>query len=271
VLAAGWQIAYFSTKERSTMPILPDDAILRRLPVHADVGQRVWLESVGRCVDIFDVHYSRLASLLERLGTREQVPEPFGLGAALADAWGALDAAYKFNLLLRGMPSSFNPPKDPNGVRHLRFRDLAVAFDRSYGTQLTQLRHGVQHVDQRQAELQQAAEPVWGHLTWAVDVDPVQGILHSCATLGGGPPELNNVAFLNPVGRQMRARVDLIELHAYGGNAPLSSCYHEVAGLAGHMERSLESWKDYQRDLTGVIIMTIETVDDESQEAPAKG
>jgi hypothetical protein len=232
------------------MSILPEGAILRNLPVHAEVGQRVWLESLGRCIDIFDVHYSRLAAVLERLGMRERLPEPLGLSAAFADAWGALDAAYRFNLLLRSMPGSFNPPKDPGGVRHPRFRDLAVAFDRSYGAQLAQLRHGVQHVDTRQAELQQTAIPVWGHLTWAVVVDAAQGILHSCAT---------------------RARVDLVELHAYRASAPLSSCYYEVADLAGHIERSLESWKDHPRDLSGVLVMTIKMQDDISPEAPSQG
>jgi hypothetical protein len=248
------------------MPILPDDAVLRSLPIGVHVEQRVWLESVGRCVDILDIHYTRLTRLLQHLGTSHQSPGPLDVSTALADAWGALDAAHRFNLLLQKMPNSFNPPKEPGGVREPRFRDLAESFKRSYGNQLELLRHGVQHLDQRQAALQRAEQPVWGHLTWIVAVDPMRGIFNVCTTIAGGPPEVT-LGMLNPGGRGLRAHVDLIELHAHGNIAPLSSCYHETADLAGKMERSLASWKHLPRHAEGVVIMVIETTGDASPEA----
>lgn len=101
------------------------------------------------------------------------------------------------------------------------------------------LRHTVQHLDERIAELVEQGTPTWGILKWVVVVD-AENLLRMCTLVPGSMlPGAHDV--LNPVGLRLRAPIDRVTLQSGSVEADLSDAMRRVARFTPSAESALEA------------------------------
>jgi hypothetical protein len=232
------------------MPVLQPDSIVVRPPAGLPASDRVWLEAVGFSIAVADLVFERLRDLLGQLAAPNSSSLHEGTTpAAFGDAWMFVDSAHRLgDLLGRGM-GQFKTPEQSRLARE--FQGVGkVAFD---------LRDAVQHVADEARGLAGSGVPVWGALSWAVLVQTEPPLIRTCSLwAGGGGPTVEH-RLVNPLGLPFQARVDHINLEAFGMRASLSDVHAAMSSFARELENALNlRFGQAGREAPGgVIIMEI--------------
>ncbi len=210
--------------------IVREDSALRRLP--ADLERRVVLffDGIRYAVEMADLAYGRLRNgAIEiskaRVEGAQAIPQAM-FPAMFLDAFSIVDSINRLRVLLTDMPELRREP-------HIR-----AFLGKTRGFQ--ELRHGVQHLDDRIRELVVQGQPAWGSLSWFCLFDPSQRV-GWCHALWPGTMIATEQRLVNPLGHNIRLPVDLIEVAAFGLSVSLSDGIAAVERVARVVEEAIRT------------------------------
>lgn len=213
---------------------LEKDSPFFRLPPNLDPVQAHFFEGLALSAQMAHESYTRLAAALWKLTSQAvEGSEDQDLGSDLPpifmDAWMVVDAINRFRALQHQMP---NLKKRKSYKEFMRVTEP-----------VEDLRNIIQHLNQNLQAMARSGDPAWGELKWFAYTDRSKKIGHSCH-LAAGRFQNGAVTFLDPAGKQLRSRLDLVTLACKGVSASLSD------GIA-FIEQVVSGMEDFLRGQIG--------------------
>ena len=243
------------------MPLLvPVDSPLRNPPAAMDARQKVALDALRCSLDAAHISWLRLKHDLTLVmqgfeaDTRSETGE--GLAAAMTDAWAMVDNLWRIHQVVNRMPHVKKPPELKAHLRAL--------------SEVEELRHAVQHIDERFQQTADAGLPLWGTLSWFWTPDgPVSGG-KIYATASGALR--GNVTFdlINPAGRRIERPIGLVTLSAFGTRLELSTCASRVRAICAGFDAGLRSAFGNSPGSGGDVVFSADFVPTASPGEPSK-
>jgi hypothetical protein len=214
--------------------IVREDSPLRRLPEALEPRQASFLDGIRFSIEIADLAYSRLVGTLHGLSlhSEKSTADPLGplIAGAISDAWLVVNSINRLRYLLEHLPMG----------KKSRWYSLRAFLQNT--KPITELRHIVQHLNEKIAGLAEKGKPVWGSLSWFHLLDSKKG--RSCMIVAGRLAAGEH-RFVNPLGKPVRAPIDHVTLTSGDITADLSATMVGVVSLTGELETSLrKSFKD---------------------------
>jgi hypothetical protein len=206
------------------MLLIPDDSPLRNPPADLEPVQKVAFDGARFAFDMVHVGYLRLVSTLEAIGRelrggRRLVEQPT---IALVDAWAVVDNVWRLHNVLRRFPGLKRSPE-----MEVHLRALAKVED---------LRHGIQHLDQKLRKVASGKDPLLGSLTWLWTPDEPLTKAWGFAIAAGSARE-GWTPVVNPAGRKFHRPIGLVTLAAFGCELELTGLVVRVVELAKGLDR----------------------------------
>ena len=206
--------------------ILDKDSPLRRLPHLADPREALLVDGIRYAIEMADLVYSRLRSSAHSISLarlRDEQPLAGTFASIFLDAWSVIDSVNRLRLLL--------------GSSLLRKRAEVRGFLAATRA-IEDLRHAVQHLDERLEGLAQQHQPAWGSVAWMFgrDLSDHRAWCHVMVA-GTTRPEHEHL-FLAPAG-EIRFPVDRLTLTAHGLTVSLTQTMERVERLARTLENDI--------------------------------
>jgi hypothetical protein len=151
---------------------------------------------------------------------------PLDFTSAMLDAWSIIDSVHRLRILINKTPGL---KKQSPGFQ---------IFDRGT-TSIKDLRNFIQHLDEETQDLVGQNIPVWGVLSWFTMLDPKHNSGFTCTILAGTIFQSMDGLLINPLGKEIKAPVDLITLTANNSVICLSDVMRHVEKLTRSMESGL--------------------------------
>lgn len=221
--------------------IIKKGSPLNRLGV-LNAEQRGYLEGVRHSIDLADLSMRRLHAALDQLSTvaiaggtdRGEVPAEI-YTAAMADAWGFVDATWRLRNFIndRHVPLGGHPSFGAS--RNQAGRVDARSFLKAAKV-LRELRDGFQHLDNFASKQAMSGNPIWGYLTW-IATTPNPRRVETCVLVTGthGPGKVF-FKVVNPSGLEIRGPFDHVTINAFSMEANLSGLHREIATFTANLE-----------------------------------
>lgn len=192
-------------------------SLLDRIPQEVERRQILNLEAIVLSLQLIETDYRSIES---RLTGRD--PEEEDITTILGAAWGIVDASHRLRLLVGALPGLTHNPPYESFMRALR--------------PVENLRHGLQHLDERIASLAAENSPVWGYLTWLEPI-PENKIL-SRLMVPGSIAEGMSLSVINPIGKEIHAPFDHLHLNAFEQELNLSALRRSCQTFVSRLERA---------------------------------
>lgn len=217
-------------------PILSSTSPLVTLPEGLRPDHRAWFEGIRYSVQIADVAYRRLVSVLADMVSAAHRGEKLAWdvhATCFGDAWTIVDGAYRLRELGERPPQGLAKRPESPSPSAVRYNDYIVATKH-----LKEMRHGIQHVDTQGPKVANDGMPVWGTLHWLTTFDG--GLTGYVSLLVAGTVLPGEVAVQNPADVTAFADVvDHVQLVAFGQTAQLTRLRVLMSTLARELERPL--------------------------------
>lgn len=200
--------------------IISKSSILNNLP-NDKLSEReiIFIESIVHSINIIDTSYSRLVSCLYKNDDDMATESP------LIDVWNVIDSAHRLRCILDKAPGI----KKKETWFQISIRKLKETED---------IRHFIQHYDREVDNLISEVKPLLGHLSWLFveSEDRFQVGLIVPGTLR----KFQGLALVNPMGKSVRSRIDLITFNIGKYQVSISDIYFQlidlVIGLENHIK-----------------------------------
>ena len=140
------------------------DSPLRKIPARLDRKQTLFFDGVRYAAEMSHLAFTRLLKTLHALPEAEAGTAEYAdlVTAAMTDAWTIVDSTHRLRELLAQFPKL--KQKLPN---------LQVFYRATTGVET--FRNVIQHLRGEIDKLAENGLPVWGSLTWRVQIDPATG------------------------------------------------------------------------------------------------
>ncbi len=210
----------------TNMLFLPDDSPLRNPPASTEPKQLVAFDGLRYILDMLSIAYSRLLDDLHRLSVDfpNIGPDKQVVASAFLNSWSIVDNLYRLYQLLHDIPRlKRTPPLE------VYLRAISKVED---------LRHGVQHLDERLSEYAAASTPVWGTLRWFYTPGaPEDG--GTAMTLVSGAVRSGYRQAINPLGKSYFIPIGLVTLDAFEKSIDLSDLMDRTRKMILDFDQSL--------------------------------
>lgn len=204
--------------------------VFQRLPKNLDRRQTLFLDGIRFSVEIAETAYGGLCKTLLKLANsviqKKRVRIDALTVSAISDAWAIIDSVHRLCGLLRQM----------RGVKQ-NTPELNLLYRQA--EKVEALRNTVQHLNNEIDDLIRKNLPVWGTLSWVAIPNPANDLWYTCSLAPGtvfGRP----ISIINPVGREPKPPIDMIELHA-AETVNLSKVIEKVDAVMSSMEKQIET------------------------------
>jgi len=210
--------------------IIGKDSAFRRLPQGLDQRQATFLEGIRYSVEMADLAYSRLRSVLWSLSTEDglehtqQDVSPFVV--PFLDAWSIVDSVHRLRQLLEHMP----------GLKRAKCSSYQLFVRKT--SPVLQFRNAIQHLRKELDAMSCQSWPVWGVLDWVAVIHSEQGLL-CCCVMTAGKTTSGKYPVCNPLGMQMESPVDHVTLQYKEDRLSLSDTMRSVASVVRPLQESL--------------------------------
>jgi hypothetical protein len=206
------------------MALIGPDSKLRDLPQSVSPTQEMFLDGIRYSIEMAEIAYRRLYDHLVAISQRPDLDATGRFPDLFLDAFSVVDSAHRLQALIRGTKGMKS--KTPEVQILLR------ALIPTEG-----LRNGVQHLSTEIPKLANSPNPAWGSLAW-VHIGQDSEVTSFMAIPGAIRDTGGQVA--NPLGRTLRAPVDIITLWAYRNAVELSAVFDAISGFVPWLEGWLE-------------------------------
>lgn len=205
--------------------IIGKESPLKKLPSILNNRQALFFDGIRYSVEMADFAYTRLTKTLWDLSNKSE--QEFSMVPTFLDAWSIVDSVHRLRELLYQLPGL--KKKKSYGVKIFRQKTAAVE----------DLRHIVQHLRKEIDSMASNNWPVWGSLSWFALLDPEEKWGRSCSMVPGRIDKgRHNV--VNPVGKSLKANIDLVTLTCKEHELSLSETIRNVNSVIKGLEKSLE-------------------------------
>lgn len=232
------------------MRLISNDSPLARIPAALHEKQRAWLEGVRFSVEILDLKIRRLIGTLAGLlqlasNARDEVAQEKiqviagdAYSAAIADAWTALDAAWRLKRFLidgRFPMQGISPPVPPSEDDVVLLRPFRDALNG-----VKKLRDQYQHLDNNVDSALTEAGGVWGFVSWVTGTPADHTKVHS-HLLVPNSTVIGETYFpmVNPAGKTMHGPIDHVTINAFGLSVSLSELHRGISSVIKQLETVL--------------------------------
>ena len=188
--------------------------------------QLLFLDGIRYSVRMIGLSYQRLKALAVRLSDDKRVPSDDDFTNTFLDAWFIVDSSDRLRRLVKSLPGL--KKNDPN---------LVLFFNRTESVEM--LRNFIQHAEGDVRDLAQQQRPFWGSVSWYRIYTPLEGRICSMRA-GSAHQEQESTPLINPLGRTLRAPVDLITLHAAGFEVCLSDVARAAAAASNDIAQQIQ-------------------------------
>lgn len=197
-------------RKNSILNQLPNDKLSER--------ERIFIEAIVHSINIIDVSYHRLAKLLiddsDNLAT--ELP--------MIEVWNIIDSCHRLRCIIEKTP----------GIKK-RESWFQITVRKLKGTE--DIRHFIQHYDREIDNLIDQVKPLLGHLTWFHNLNENEfkvGLI-----VPGAIRKFKGLEVVNPAGKLVRGKIDLITFHIGNQKISLSDIFHNltdfITGLENHI------------------------------------
>lgn len=203
--------------------------VFQRLPKNLDRRQTLFLDGIRFSVEIAETAYGRLCKTLLTLANSVIQKKKVRIGAltvrAISDAWAIIDSVHR----LCGLLSQMRGVKQNTPNLNLLYKQAE---------KVEALRNTVQHLNNEIDNLISKKLPVWGTLSWVARPNPTNDLWYTCS-LAPGTVFARQIPIINPVGKEPRLPIDMIELNAIE-SVNLSTVIEKVDTVISSMEKQIE-------------------------------
>ena len=203
--------------------------IFQRLPKNLDRRQTLFLDGIRFSVEIAETAYGRLCKTLLTLANsviqKKKVRIDTLTVRAISDAWAIIDSVHR----LCGLLSQMRGVKQNTPNLNLLYRQAE---------KVEALRNTVQHLNNEIDNLISKKLPVWGTLNWVARPNPTNDLWYTCS-LAPGTVFARQIPIINPVGKEPRPPIDMIELNAIE-SVNLSTVIERVDMVISSIEKQIE-------------------------------
>ena len=200
--------------------------VFQRLPKNLDRRQMLFLDGIRFSVEIAETAYGRLCKTLLTLANSVIQKKKVRIGVltvrATSDAWAIIDSVYRLCGLLRQMRGV----KQNTPSLNLLYREAE---------KVEALRNTVQHLNNEISNLISKELPVWGTLSWVAIPNPTNDLWYTCS-LAPGTVFARQIPIINPVGKEPKPPIDMIELNAIE-SVNLSKLIEKVDAVISYIEK----------------------------------
>src|SRR5258707_6361996 len=201
--------------------IIADTSPVRSLPQSLSEPHILLTDGVCYSVDMADFAYGRLAQTLLGIGQMNGA-ERHLFSLAFQDAWSLVDSIERLRRLIPHVPIKKNDPAFELFLRK--------------ASEVTELRHAVQHMDNDLRDPERLKSPMWGTLRWVTAPkanQSAQGFL----LVSGSVFDFSEHSFINPVGHAIRVPLDLVTLNLGAQEVNLGEQMTKIVDVVRAMER----------------------------------
>lgn len=206
--------------------IISDTSPFKHIPADLNQQQASFFDGIRYAIEMADLASTRLAESLWSLSTAcpGTTLDPIAVTSSFLDSWSMVDSIHRLRELLEQMPGL---KKRSQSSLYRRFRqETAVVKD---------IRNTVQHLRGEIHEMANNGWPVWGTLAWLALLDPDAGRCR-CCTMTSGRTMSGTQMIVNPCGKAIHGRIDLVTLQCKSHRLDLS----ETIRLTEQVIRLLE-------------------------------
>lgn len=233
------------------MLLVPEDSPLRNPPAAMDAHQKVALDALRSSLDSAHLSWLRLFQDLTVVmqafeSEAERTETGHAVAASMTDAWAMVDNLWRIHQVALRVQGFKRPPELKAALRAL--------------AEVEDLRHAMQHMDERFQETADAGLPLWGTLSWFWTPDgPVCGG-KIYATASGALRENVKFELINPVGRRIERPIGLVTLSAFGKRLELSTCAKHIQRICAIFDTGLRQGQGESRGNGGDIVISADFV-----------
>lgn len=198
--------------EKSILKNLPNDQLTER--------EIVFYQAITHCIEIIGISYTRLLKQLneDKDNLASEMP--------MIDVWNIVDSSHRLRCILEKTPGI----KKKESWFQIITRKLR---------ETEKIRNFIQHYNREIDTLIEKVYPLLGHLTWVKQVDNKH--LDMRVIVPGNLREKMNLKMVNPVGKPLRANIDLVTFLIGNYEISISDIYYKLIELIIELEIILEN------------------------------
>jgi len=177
--------------------------------------ERVFFEAIIFCIRAINISYNRLTSYLEKCTQKEPI---------MSVVWSLIDNLYRLECLLVKTPKL----KQKENWFQIFIRKLK---------EVEEFRHVIQHFDREIKNIFLRVQPLLGHLSWvdlSKDKKEIKLFVPCCVRL------YKNLPMVNPVGKKINYRIDLVTYYLLNNEIKLSDIYYSLVKFANEFKNFIE-------------------------------
>ena len=200
--------------------IIHKESILNKLPSEKlNEKEIILFESIVHLVTTLNISYDRLKSML--LKNADDLAEEL----LMIDVWHIIDTSHRLRCILEKTPGI----KKNEPWFQLTLRKLQKTED---------IRNFIQHYNREIDSLLTNVKPLLGHLSWYEDINDKE--FKVVTIIPGNIRKFQGLGVVNPAGRLIRDKIDLITFYIGNCKISLSDIFYQliefIVGIEKHIE-----------------------------------